>query len=419
MIYNSVQFVDARKKKKVKRKQQTREFFQLSEIMAAAFGALAALADYSDSDMETESEDESPVFESVRSSIFNGILAGVVKEAVRRSEFAKKIRYRNRDSDEYSEGGSTASSANEAAGDSDNSSECSSDSDAVILTNSKEASKSSRKGQKFPPRVKGEMLPCDLPAIEDLQITVPEYECLEIGTILSVVDDLVVVKAGVSTAALDLDSILFLEKGQRSLGKVFDVMGPVIQPFYCVRFNSNDDIKGKNVTVGMPVFYAPRTEHTSFIFLEELMRLKGSDASWENDKEPPPSHMDYSDDEEDRKSRKKKKPEAGSADSPAQINTLPPTKQTAYVPPNRQTQTSNAFYRKAKRYNPRDFGPVQWNSMHTQHMRPQQNYGVPPPPVNYGQRPPMFGGQRPPMHAHFGAMPDFSVPPPPPPPSYN
>ena len=35
--------------------------------------------------------------------------------------------------------------------------------------------------------------------------------------------------------ALDLDSVLFLDSGSRVLGRVFDVIGPVQRPYYCVR----------------------------------------------------------------------------------------------------------------------------------------------------------------------------------------
>lgn len=34
--------------------------------------------------------------------------------------------------------------------------------------------------------------------------------------------------------------------------------------------------------------------------------MKGSDASWKNDVEPPPQLIEYSDDEEERASRKRK-----------------------------------------------------------------------------------------------------------------
>ena len=36
-----------------------------------------------------------------------------------------------------------------------------------------------------------------------------------------------------------------------------------------------------------------------------IHRVKGSDASWENDIEPPEEHLDYSDDEEEKAARKR------------------------------------------------------------------------------------------------------------------
>jgi hypothetical protein len=35
-----------------------------------------------------------------------------------------------------------------------------------------------------------------------------------------------------------------------------------------------------------------------------LCRIKGSDASWEDNNEPPPRCLDYSDDEEERRARR-------------------------------------------------------------------------------------------------------------------
>ena len=42
-----------------------------------------------------------------------------------------------------------------------------------------------------------------------------------------------------------------------------------------------------------------------YYLLRRIHRLKGSDASWEHDIEPPEDHLDYSDDEEERAARKK------------------------------------------------------------------------------------------------------------------
>lgn len=155
-----------------------------------------------------------------------------------------------------------------------------------------------------PPRVKGEMLLEDLPPIEDLHINVPEYECVEFGKVESIVDQLVVVKSHPNTPLLDLDSVLFLRKGQSVLGEIFDVLGQVFSPMYCVRFNSADHIKEKNIIIGELVYAAPRTQYTQMMVLPNLINSRGSDASWRNDVEPPPQHLDYSDDEEEAKAKK-------------------------------------------------------------------------------------------------------------------
>lgn len=167
--------------------------------------------------------------------------------------------------------------------------------------------KTGQKKKRDPLRVKGELLIEDLPPIEDLKITVPENECLEIGVIHGIVDQLVLVEAYPNTAALDIDSVLFLEAGQKPLGAIFDVFGQVSQPLYCIRFNSNNDIKAKDIQVHQKVYSAPRTEYAQFVVLPTLLRQKGSDASWRNDLEPPQEHQDHSDDENERQLKRNRK----------------------------------------------------------------------------------------------------------------
>lgn len=156
-------------------------------------------------------------------------------------------------------------------------------------------------------KVNGELGLDDLPPIEDLAISLPAQETTKIGTISSIVDRLVIVRAFPQTPAIDLDSVLFLEYGAKALGKVFDVFGPVSEPHYCVRFNSQDHVKERGVQPGQEVFIAPKSQHTNYVFLAELMKMKGSDASWLNDVEPPPNQVDYSDDEEERRANRARK----------------------------------------------------------------------------------------------------------------
>ncbi|XP_037293081.1 H/ACA ribonucleoprotein complex non-core subunit NAF1 [Manduca sexta] len=161
-----------------------------------------------------------------------------------------------------------------------------------------------------PLKVTGELGLDELPPIEDLAISLPAQECTRIGTITSIVERLVVVRALPATPAVDIDTVLFVDNGAKALGKVFDVFGPVTEPYYCVRFNSQEHVKERGVQTGMDVYIAPNAQHTSYVFLSDLMKLKGSDASWLNDVEPPSNHVDYSDDEEERKANRLRKEKA-------------------------------------------------------------------------------------------------------------
>lgn len=152
-----------------------------------------------------------------------------------------------------------------------------------------------------PPKVRGEMLLDELPPIHQLEITVPEDECVELGKVQSIVDQLVLVSVLPNSMLFDLDTVLFLEKGRKVLGQVFDVLGQVADPIYCVRFNSNQQILDRGIKIGDVVYCAPKTEHTQFVILSKLMQVRGSDASWEHDVEPPARYVDYSDDEEERR----------------------------------------------------------------------------------------------------------------------
>ncbi|XP_045774620.1 H/ACA ribonucleoprotein complex non-core subunit NAF1 [Maniola jurtina] len=192
---------------------------------------------------------------------------------------------------------------------SDNSSDSEVDSvkDIEELSSGDELEVNNKPEKLEPPKVHGELGLDDLPPIEDLAISLPAQETVKIGTVASIVDRLVIVRAFPETPAVDLDSVLFLENGAKTLGKVFDVFGPVTEPHYCVRFNSVEHVREREVSCGADVFIAPRTSHTNYVFLSQLMNVKGSDASWLNDIEPPPSHIDFSDDEEERRANRARK----------------------------------------------------------------------------------------------------------------
>ncbi|XP_055596025.1 H/ACA ribonucleoprotein complex non-core subunit NAF1 [Uranotaenia lowii] len=157
------------------------------------------------------------------------------------------------------------------------------------------------------PKPTEEIFTHELPPIEDLQISVSATQCKQIGQIQSIVAQIVIVQSYGGVELLNLETVLFLEQGKRCLGKIFDVIGQVQAPMYCVLFNTRQEVLSKGISVGAPVYCAPQTEHTSFIILSDLVKDKGSDASWKHDGECPEHALDYSDDEQERAARRQRR----------------------------------------------------------------------------------------------------------------
>ncbi|KAH8409331.1 hypothetical protein KR222_000635 [Zaprionus bogoriensis] len=326
-----------------------------------------------------------------------------------------------------------------------------------------------RPRRRQPPKVRGEMLLDELPPIEQLEITVPEDECIELGKVQSIVDQLVLVSVLPNSMLFDLDTVLFLEQGRKVLGQVFDVLGQVADPLYCVRFNSNQQIKERGISVGDIVYCAPQTEHTQFVILSKLMQVRGSDASWEHDVEPPARFIDYSDDEAEREARweerkKRQRERTNSTDSvettattateaseAASATAAPPPRQRGrraqrnsrqpnggYNQTQAPPQQSRSQSRESSEYNYHpSYNPGSWHSnyYHNYHP-PAANFNMMPPgmgfpmpahgygapympahPYAMSAPPPMHMGMPPPSHMY--PAPPHHHPPPPPPPHHH
>ncbi|KAH8249578.1 hypothetical protein KR032_010646, partial [Drosophila birchii] len=306
-----------------------------------------------------------------------------------------------------------------------------------------------------PPKVRGEMLLDELPPIHQLEITVPEDECVELGKVQSIVDQLVLVSVLPNSQLFDLDTVLFLEKGRKVLGEVFDVLGQVADPLYCVRFNSNQQILDRGIKIGDVVYCAPKTEHTQFVILSKLMQVRGSDASWEHDVEPPARYVDYSDDEEEREARseqrkRRQRERTNSTDSVETVTSVastateassvaaPPPRQRgrrgqresfrqnqrpqiAQRPDQNQNHSQQQSMDQQYSYHP-SYNPGSWHSnyYHNYHHQPPANFNMPPPPQpgmhfpvpNYGY--PMPYAVPPMMPPHMYPPPSSAYGPPPP-----
>ncbi len=115
----------------------------------ASMSALASLAQYGSSDSEITDSEVEDILESTDVFVLR-LLKNVVKESVRRVEYARSIKYRNKDEIDLVD--SSSSSDDESSDDDD-----SSDFEGLIFVNNKEACEKAAK--KVPPRVKGELLP--------------------------------------------------------------------------------------------------------------------------------------------------------------------------------------------------------------------------------------------------------------------
>ncbi|KAJ8941298.1 hypothetical protein NQ318_000598 [Aromia moschata] len=113
-----------------------------------------------------------------------------------------------------------------------------------------------------------------VPDLSNLNINYEKEEFLHMGTIQAIIETLVTVEALPATPAYDLDSYLFVEDKttKKPLGVIYDVIGPVTAPIYCIRFNTTKDIQDLNLKQGLKVFSAPKSQYTHYVFVKELMR---------------------------------------------------------------------------------------------------------------------------------------------------
>ncbi|EGN93097.1 hypothetical protein SERLA73DRAFT_78943 [Serpula lacrymans var. lacrymans S7.3] len=144
--------------------------------------------------------------------------------------------------------------------------------------------------------------------------TIGSDEMLEkVGEITSIVGNVVIVKgvaSGLMTRAsekaLDADTLLAFDD-REVLGYIYETFGPTSQPLYQIKFNQKFPLDPEKVRVAREVFHVP--QQSNFVFVNQLKKLKGSDASNINDEEPADHELEFSDDEQEaaHKSRNKRR----------------------------------------------------------------------------------------------------------------
>ena len=156
----------------------------------------------------------------------------------------------------------------------------------------------------YPPRSKHEVTYRELP-IEPVNIEIPpDANIVDIGYVQSIVDDLVVVQSTIDPhKTLDVDSVLCFED-RRVLGRIFETFGPVRKPLYSIRLDSSENADKEWVLSRRKVYSVP--DHSQFVHIQHLEKLRGCDASNRYDEELPEEEQEFSDDEKEATSRKRK-----------------------------------------------------------------------------------------------------------------
>lgn len=329
--------------------------------------------------------------------------------------------YRDQDSD-------VSNSDSDASSSTSSSSSSSSSGPTVLVIDEDTDEGGTAPGTKSAPvKTQDEFLIEDLPAVENLIINLPEEAAIDaIGKISSIIDQLVIIESNKNSPPLNEDSVLF-NKEKISIGKVFEVFGPVCQPYYILRFNSQEDIDKRNLKLSDPVFFAPMMkDFTDYIFVEKIKQAKGSDASWKNDNEPPPEALDFSDDEAERLAKKKPKPQTRiqqqnneESHSATELSGFRPLQKR---PRRKPRQNWNSCGRPEYHNFQSDFHANYYTNPHF-----QQDYMLPPPcpfpPSFQEQACPPYAAMPPPPYMGAGPWnpspypgPMYYPPPPPPPP---
>lgn len=152
---------------------------------------------------------------------------------------------------------------------------------------------------------KHDLTPESLPVAPDVSAIVvpPQLKMIELGAIEKIMENpiaLLIIQSTPDQPPLADESLIF-RSDRKPIGLIFETFGPVKRPFYSVRFNSLDDLTKLNLKISDSIFYSP--DFSEIVQTEKLMKQKGCDASWEDDKECPSKFLEFSDDEAEKSSR--------------------------------------------------------------------------------------------------------------------
>ncbi|XP_020596942.1 H/ACA ribonucleoprotein complex non-core subunit NAF1-like [Phalaenopsis equestris] len=154
-------------------------------------------------------------------------------------------------------------------------------------------------GSKGPIRSKNEVE--DLPPVPMVKVTLQaSHQLLPVGVISSIMGNRVIIEGSVLHNPLNEGSILWVMDTRLPLGLVDEIFGPVKNPYYIVRYNTEEEVPA-GIRVGVAIAFV--AEFASQILNDKELYRKGYDASGENDEEVD-NEVEFSDDEKEAECKK-------------------------------------------------------------------------------------------------------------------
>ena len=154
---------------------------------------------------------------------------------------------------------------------------------------------------------------------------------------------------------LDLDNVIFNEN-KLPIGYVDDVLGKIDAPLYIIKFFP--DYNGKFDLQGERLFYV--REMAKFVNKNDLVKIKGSDASNAFDEEVDENEKEFSDDDEERNRKEKSKKHSNINNNSKNVN--------CYKPSSCISQNPNSFFNQFQYVN---------NDKNCQEYKFNNSYGFP------------------------------------------
>ncbi|KAJ8748328.1 hypothetical protein K2173_001747 [Erythroxylum novogranatense] len=143
-----------------------------------------------------------------------------------------------------------------------------------------------------------------LPPVPPVKATLgSHHKMLPVGVILSIIGTQVIVEGAEKHNPLSESSVLWITEKRSPLGLIDEIFGPVKNPYYVVRYNSENEIPA-GLCEGSFVSFVP--EFANHVLNNKDLYKKGYDASGENDEEVS-DEDEFSDDEKEAEYRRMQK----------------------------------------------------------------------------------------------------------------